>query len=231
MKHFSIRRHPKPKIVWMCKHPLPPPSRDTKQSHQQEKSWKLSFGSIQMYFLWVSLAGLTLNCWASLWYIWEVTADDFVARSLSWVLSFCTIRPEHILPDLWLVTGRFMGRHSYRPHITSSDLYLFRAPKKYPASNMQQTLTWSKPSPPAYTHVTFILHRDTSPDALMPIVTMSMSCVYHLRPMCYVYTNSTSSRHLLWNFFENPFIKKLEGSETSITGELVALCSIREVSC
>lgn len=185
-----------------------------------------------MYFLWVSLAGLTLNCWALLWYIWEVTADDFVARDLGWVLLFCTIRPDHIFPDLWLVTGRFTERHSYSPHIAPSDLHLFRAPKKYPASNMQQTLTWSKPSPPAYTHVTFILHRDTSREALMSIVTMSMSGVYHLRPICYVYANSEqSSRQFLWHFFENPFIKKLEGSETSITGELVALCSIREVSC
>jgi len=40
------------------------------------------------------------------------------------ILSFCTIRPDPILPDLWMVTGRFMQLHFYSLHIAPSDLQL-----------------------------------------------------------------------------------------------------------
>jgi hypothetical protein len=50
----------------------------------KKKSWELSFGSIQVYCLWFPLAGLSLNYWSLLWYIWEVTAYDLVARGLVW---------------------------------------------------------------------------------------------------------------------------------------------------
>lgn len=198
IKHSSIRRHPKPKTERMCSHPLSLPIRDTKQRHQWDIRGICHLGPHRC-----------ISCGFP-WQVCHLAAERYcgtferlrpmISSQEAWVgarvLSFCTIRPDPILPGLWLGTGRFMERHSYSPHIAPSDLHFFRAPKKYLASNLQQTLTWSKLSPPVHTHVTFILHRDTNCDALISIVTMLMSGVYHLRPMCQVYMNSEqSSRH------------------------------------
>ena len=85
------------------------------------------------------------------WQVCHLTAERYfgtferlqpmISSQEAWIgariLSFCMIRSDPILPDLWLVTGRLVERHSYSPHIAPSDLHLFRAPKKYLVSSLR----------------------------------------------------------------------------------------------
>jgi hypothetical protein len=145
LNHAEIRSK---KASMTCKRPPLPQKDKSLQRHLYGASWQLSFGTIK-----AASCGLSWPRWLLrlVWYTWQVTADH--SSQTAWTPA---PRRRNARPHAakLIVTGYVA---MYRPtvpisrHVTSISLNPSRSTCL--ASELLQTSTWSKLSPPSYIHL------------------------------------------------------------------------------